>query len=67
MAARSLAREHVRGQLGNDSLQGAQIVANTQSLSQGDEVIECALRGTRVRRFKDFDAMPAARPTVRLS
>ena len=67
MAARSLAREHVRGQLGNDTLQGALIVANTQSLSQGDEVIECALRGTRVRRFKDFDAMPAARPTVRLS
>jgi hypothetical protein len=43
------------------------IVANTQSLSQGDEVIECALRGTRVRRFKDFDPLPSARPTVRLS
>ncbi|HLM96148.1 MAG TPA: hypothetical protein VK283_07515 [Acidimicrobiales bacterium] len=67
MAARSLAREHVRGQLGNDNLQGAQIVANTQRLSQGDEVIECTLRGTRVRRFKDFDPLPAPRPTVRLS
>jgi hypothetical protein len=67
IAARSLAREHVRGQLGHDSLQGAVIVANTQSLSQGDEVIECALRGTRVRRFKDFDPLPAARPPVRLS
>jgi len=67
IAARSLAREHVRGQLGNDTLQGAVIVANTQSLAQGDEVIECALRGTRVRRFKDFDPLPPARPTVRLS
>ncbi len=67
MAARSLAREHVRSQLGNDTLQGALIVANTQSLAQGDEVIECALRGTRVRRFKDFDPMDAPRPTVRLS
>jgi Putative heavy-metal-binding len=67
IAARSLAREHVRGQLGNDTLQGAVIVANTQSLAQGDEVIECALRGTRVRRFKDFDPLPAPRPTVRLS
>jgi hypothetical protein len=67
IAARSLAREHVRSQLGNDTLQGAVIVANTQSLAQGDEVIECALRGTRVRRFKDFDPLPAPRPTVRLS
>jgi hypothetical protein len=67
LAARSLAREHVRGQLGTDNLQGAQIVANTQSLSQGDEVIECTLRGSRVRRFKDFDPLPAPRPTVRLS
>ncbi len=67
IAARSLAREHVRSQLGNDTLQGALIVANTQSLAQGDEVIECALRGTRVRRFKDFDPLPAPRPTVRLS
>jgi len=67
IAARSLAREHVRSQLGHDTLQGARIVANTQSLAQGDEVIECALRGTRVRRFKDFDPLPAARPTVRLS
>jgi hypothetical protein len=67
IAARSIAREHVRSQLGHDTLQGAVIVANTQSLSQGDEVIECALRGTRVRRFKDYDPMPAPRPTVRLS
>jgi len=67
IAARSLAREHVRGQLGTDDLQGAQIVANTQRLSQGDEVIECTLRGSRVRRFKDFDPLPAPRPTVRLS
>ncbi len=67
LAVRSLARERVRAQLGSDTLQGARIVTNAQRLSQGDEVIECALRGTRVRRFKDFDPMPPARPTVRLS
>jgi hypothetical protein len=67
VATRSLAREHVRGRLGTDTLQGARIVVDTQSLSQGDEVIECTLRGTRVRRFKDFDPLPAPRPTVRLS
>jgi hypothetical protein len=67
LAARSLVREHVRGKLGHDTLQGALIVANTQRLAQGDEVIECALRGTRVRRFKDFDPLPPPRPTVRLT
>jgi len=67
VAARSLAREHVRSRLGTDTLQGALVVANTQRLAQGDEVIECTLRGTRVRRFKDFDPLPAPRPTVRLS
>jgi hypothetical protein len=33
---------------------------------EGDVEVECVLRGNRVRRFKDFDPMPAPRPTVRL-
>ena len=38
----------------------------TRELSQGDEVIDCTLRGNRVRRFKDFDPVALPRPTVRL-
>jgi hypothetical protein len=66
MAARQLARKHVRQQLAGDELHGATINVVTRELSQGDEVIDCTLRGNRVRRFKDFDPLPAPRPTVRL-
>ena len=38
-----------------------------RELSQGDEVIDCTLRGNRMRRFKDFDPIAPPRPTVRLS
>ena len=66
MAARQLARKHVRQQLAGDELHGATIGVSSHELSAGDEVIECTLRGNRVRRFKDFDPVPAPRPTVRL-
>jgi hypothetical protein len=66
MAARQLARKHVRQQLAGDELHGAAIDVSGRELSAGDEVIECTLRGNRVRRFKDFDPAPAPRPTVRL-
>ncbi|HWD54487.1 MAG TPA: hypothetical protein VG346_05160 [Acidimicrobiales bacterium] len=66
MAARQLARKHVRAQLGGDELHGAFIDVATRELSAGDEVIDCTLRGNRMRRFKDFDPAPAPRPTVRL-
>jgi hypothetical protein len=66
MAARQLARKHVRQQLAGDELHGATIDVATRALSQGDEVIDCTLRGNRVRRFKDFDPIAAPRPTVRL-
>jgi hypothetical protein len=66
MAARQLARKHVREQLVGDELHGATIDVATRELSAGDEVIDCTLRGNRVRRFKDFDPIPAPRPTVRL-
>jgi uncharacterized protein YbjQ (UPF0145 family) len=67
MAVRQLARKHVRQQLAGDALHGARIEVVKRELSQGDEVIDCTLRGNRMRRFKDFDVVPAPRPTVRLS
>jgi hypothetical protein len=67
MAVRQLARKHVRDQLMGDALHGARIHVDNRELSQGDEVIDCTLRGNRMRRFKDFDEVPAPRPTVRLS
>jgi uncharacterized protein YbjQ (UPF0145 family) len=67
LAARSLAREHARRQLGSDTLHGISITSSEREVGAGDQVLECMLRGTRVRRFKDFDPMPPPRPTVRLS
>jgi hypothetical protein len=67
MAARQLARKHVRQQLGGDALHGAVMDVTSRELSQGDEVIDCTLRGNRMRRFKDFDPLALPRPTVRLS
>jgi hypothetical protein len=66
MAARQLARKHVRQQLAGDELHGARMDVVGRELAQGDEVIDCTLRGNRVRRFKEYDPMPLPRPTVRL-
>lgn len=65
-AARRIARERVRQQTASDSLHGARLVANVRELSEGDQVVECALRGTRVRRTHPRVDPPAPRPTVRL-
>jgi hypothetical protein len=67
LAARALAREHARRQLGTDTLHGISITTHERELGAGDQVQECMLRGTRVRRFKDFDPIPLPRPTVRLT
>lgn len=66
MAARKLARRHVREQLAGDELHGAVMDIAHRGLSQGDEVIDCRLRGNRMRRFKDYDEVALPRPTVRL-
>ena len=42
------------------------LATTKRELGEGDAAIECILRGNRVRRFRDFDPMPAPRPTVRL-
>jgi hypothetical protein len=67
MASRQLARKHVREQLQGDELHGATMEVSTREFSAGDEVIDCTLRGNRVRRFKDFDPVVLPRPTVRLT
>ena len=66
MAVRRIARERIRARLGHDSLHAASMVASERELGQGDAELQCILRGNRVRRFKEFDPLPAPRPTVRL-
>jgi len=65
-AARHLAREHVRRQLGGDILHGASIEQFEYEVGEGDMSIQCLMKGTRVRRYKDFDPFPEAKPVVRL-
>jgi hypothetical protein len=67
VAVRELAREHVRKQLASDTLHGASIETAEREVGAGDQVLECIVRGTRVRSFKDFDPVPAPQPTVRLT
>jgi len=67
MAVRQLARKHVRAQLAGDALHGVQIQVAKREFSEGDEVLDCTIRGNRVRRFKDFDDVPTPRATVRLT
>jgi uncharacterized protein YbjQ (UPF0145 family) len=64
--ARQIATARIRSQLGPDSLHGASLTTSRREQGEGDSAIECTLRGNRVRRFKDFQPMPAPRPTVRL-
>ena len=59
--------EQLKHQLGGDTLHGARLTTSHRELGEGDEVVECTLRGTRVRRFKDFDPVDPPMPTVRLS
>jgi len=66
MMARQIATQRVREQLGGDSLHGAAMTTVQHERGEGDVEVECVLRGNRVRRFREFDPMPAPRPTVRL-
>lgn len=66
-AARHLARERVRHQLGGDVLHGASTEQSENEIGEGDLAIQCLIRGTRVRRFKAFDPLPEPEPVVRLS
>jgi uncharacterized protein YbjQ (UPF0145 family) len=66
-AARRLARERVRAQLGTDILHGATLERSEREIGEGDLSIQCTLKGTRVRRFKEWDALPDPTPVVRLT
>jgi uncharacterized protein YbjQ (UPF0145 family) len=66
-AARAIARKSARDQLHGDSLHGADLQVMEREFEQGDVEIQTLLRGNRVRRFKEFEALPVPQPTVRLS
>lgn len=67
LAARHLARERVRRQLGSDLLHGVTLRQSEREVGEGDLTVECLLRGNRVRQFKDFDPLPPPTPVVRLT
>ena len=67
MGARRLARDQVRSRLGTDTLQGARLEVSEREVGEGEQEITCILRGTRVRRVRHVDPLPAPVPTVRLS
>ena len=67
MAARALVRNSVRAQLHGDQLHGVELNIREHEFAKGDLEIQPVLRGNRIRRFKDFDPLPAPRLTVRLS
>ncbi len=66
-AARRLARERVRAQLGGDVLHGATLESSEREIGEGDLSVQCLLKGSRVRQFKDFDPLPHPAPVVRLT
>jgi hypothetical protein len=66
-AARAIARKSARDQLHGDSLHAADLQVMEREFEQGDVEIQTLLRGNRVRRFKEFEALPVPQPTVRLS
>ncbi|HVX22100.1 MAG TPA: heavy metal-binding domain-containing protein [Acidimicrobiales bacterium] len=66
-AARHLARERLRHQLDGDSLHGVALEQFEREAGEGDMTVQCLLKGNRVRRYKDFDPLPAPEPVVRLA
>jgi hypothetical protein len=67
MAARRVVRGAVRGGLGrHDTLHGVRLDSHEIEVGEGDQEVNCTLRGTRVRRFKDFEPLPPLTATVSL-
>lgn len=66
-AVRRLARERIRTQLGSDVLHGASLETSEREIGEGDLSMQCLLKGSRVRQFKDFDPLPHPVPVVRLT
>ena len=63
-AARRVAREHVRAQIGGDFLHGAVMSVHERHVGAEDEEVTCTLKGTRVRRVGEFKRLEPPRPTV---
>ncbi|MGA7834496.1 MAG: heavy metal-binding domain-containing protein [Acidimicrobiales bacterium] len=64
---RSTALSTARNELHNDALHGAELVLREREFEHGDYEVQALLRGNRIRRFKDFEAIAVPQPTVRLS
>jgi len=64
MQARRVARDRIKSALGSDSLHGARIEAGWMEIAEGDFERHVTLRGTRVRRVRAADPLPAPVPTV---
>ncbi len=67
MQARRLVRDHVKSSLGGDTLHGAVLGVSWSDVGEGDYQVDAVLRGTRVRRVRDADPLPAPKLTLRLS
>jgi hypothetical protein len=65
-AARRIARERIRHQLGTDILHGASLEQSEREIGEGDLTIQCLIKGNRVRQYKDFDPLPDPAPVVSL-
>lgn len=65
--SRYIAREAARRALHGDALHGTTVTSSEHEHSQGEVDFHTLLRGNRIRRFKDFEALPVPQPTVRLS
>ena len=65
--SRELARRAIRATLGGDSLHGASLSVTAREYSEGDGEVTVVIRGNRVRRFAEFEALEPPRPVVHLT
>lgn len=65
-AVRRLVRDHIKSTLGDGSLHGADLQVH-EGGGGGHTMFSAILRGTRVRKVRDVEPLPAPIPTVRLS
>ncbi len=64
MQSRRVARDRIKRGFGGDSLHGATVEVGWHEIGEGDFERHCTLRGTRVRRVRETDPLPAPVPTV---
>jgi hypothetical protein len=64
---RAAVRSAARNQLHGDALHGAALAVREREFEHGDYELQALLRGNRIRRFRDFEALAVPQPMVRLS